>query len=126
MKIRINNVEGRKYTSTKLKETLYEIVLWSPNVYYNKEKEYLGNGYVESFGGEFLSKNGHSISKSFFKSPETCYVIAHLELNEREPDVNLKSIGSRLLDLTDDEINDFLLVYKTINKKIMKKHFKIQ
>ena len=125
MRIRINNIEGRKYT-TKLKETFYEIVAWSPNVYFGKEQEYLDNGYEESFGAEFLTKNGHSISKSFFKSPEQCYVIAHLELNKREPDVNLKSIGSRLLDLTNDELDDFLLLYRTMNKKIMKKHFKIQ
>lgn len=124
MKVRVNNVEGRKYTSTKTKDTFYEIVLWQPNVYYNKEEEYLGNGYEDSFSGDFLVKNGHSIQKTFFNHKETCFTIANLELNYREPDINLKSVGSRLLDLTDDEIKDFFEVYKLINKKIHKKHFK--
>jgi hypothetical protein len=47
-----------------------------------------------------------------------------LELNYREPDVNLKSTGSRLLDLKVSEVKDFFKVYELANKKINKKHFK--
>ena len=124
MKVRINNIEGRKYTSTKTKDTFYEIVLWRPNVYYNKEEEYRANGYEDSFSGDFLVKNGRNIGKTLFIHKETCFALAHLNLNKKEPDIDLNSVGSRLLDLTDDEIKDFFEVYKLINKKIYKKHFK--
>jgi hypothetical protein len=51
-------------------------------------------------------------------------MIASLRLNRREPDINLESVGSRLLDLTEDEQKDFFEVYKLANPRIYKKHFK--
>jgi hypothetical protein len=124
MKIRINNIECRKYSATKVDNPLYEIVKWDVNTRYGKEEEYRANGYEDSFSGDFLVKNGHSIQKTLFIHKEFCYTIATLELNYREPDVNLKSTGSRLLDLKVSEVKDFFKVYELANKKINKKHFK--
>ncbi len=126
MKIRINNIECRKYTATKVDEVFYEIIKWSENPYFGKEQEYRDNGYVDSFGGDFLQKEngGHSIQKTFFQSRETCITIASLHLNRREPDINLKSVGSRLLDLSKKDRDDLFLVYTIANPKIYKKHFK--
>ena len=85
MKIRINNIECRKYTATKTDEVHYEIVKWENNTQFGKEKEYRDNGYVDSFGGDFLQKNGHSIQNTFFERQETCYTVASLNLNMKEP-----------------------------------------
>jgi hypothetical protein len=124
MKIRINNIECREYSATKVDKLFYEIVKWDDNGYYGKEEEYLANGYEDNFDSGFLTKNGHSIQKTFFTTKECCYTVATLELNYGEPDVNLKSVGSRLLDLKGSEIKDFFKVYELANKKINKKHFK--
>jgi hypothetical protein len=126
MKIRINNIECRKYTSTKVDKVFYEIIKWSANPHFGKEQEYRDKGYVDSFGGDFLQSptGGHNIQKIFFEKPESCYMIASLHLNKREPDVELKSVGSRLLDLTKNEKSDFFEVYEIANPKIQKKHFK--
>lgn len=126
MKIRINNIECRKYATTKVDKIFYEIIKWSKNDHFGKEQEFRDNGYEDSFGGDFLQSptGGHQIQKTFFKLPESCYTIAFLHLNKKEPDVELKSVGSRLLDLTKEERKDFFEVYEIINKKIYKKHFK--
>lgn len=124
MKIRINNIECKKYTTTKTDEVFYEIIKWSANPYFGKEQEYRDKGYVDSFSGDFLQSptGGHSMQKTFFKSTETCIMIASLHLNKREPDVELESVGSRLLDLTEEERVDFFEVYAIANPKIYKKH----
>lgn len=124
MKIRINNIECRKYTSTKVDEVFYEIIKWSDNPHFGKEQEYRDSGYVDSFGGDFLQSptGGHSIQKTFFVRPESCIMIASLHINKREPDINLKSVGSRLLELTERERADFFEVYEIANTKIYKKH----
>jgi len=124
MKIRINNIECRKYTAIKTDEIFYEIIKWADNPHFGKEQEYRNMGYVDSFSGDFLQSpnGGHSIQKTFFNHKETCFTIASLHLNRREPDINLKSVGSRLLDLSEEEQKDFFEVYKLANPKIYKKH----
>lgn len=122
--IRINNIECRKYTDTKTDDTHYEIIKWQKNPYYNKREEMLSNGYRESFDGDGISNAFGAIGNSCFINEETCYTIAFLYLNRKEPDVYLKSVGSRLIDLDKNELNDFFEVYKIANKKINKKHFK--
>jgi len=119
MKIRIKNIEFRKYKSSKKKYPLYEIVKWSPNSFYNKEQEYRDNGYVDSFGDSFLQKDNASISKTYFINPESCYVIAFIEKNN---DMwCFRSVGERLLDLTPEEWNDLNQVYKLGQYKLNKK-----
>lgn len=119
MKIRINNIEFRKYTSTKQKNPLYEIIKWSTNPYYGKEEEYRKKGYIDNFGGSWLQKDGHSIDKYFFLNPESCYVLAFIEKGSEEWE--LKSVGERLLDLTPDEWIEFGEVYKLGQNKLNKK-----
>jgi hypothetical protein len=115
MKIRINNLEFRKYSSTN-KKSLYEIIKWENNPYFGKEQEYRENGYVDSFLGDFLKKDGHSIQKTFFTYPESCYVIAFIEKGSESWE--LRSVGERLLDLTDEEWDDFHQIYKLGQKKL--------
>ncbi len=119
MKYRINNIEFKKYTSSKTKKPLYEIIKWSPNVHFGKEEEYKKDGYVDNFEGGFLQKPGHSIQKSFFTLPETCYVIAFIE--KEKDNWELKSVGERMLDLTPEEWEDFHKVYTLGQTKLNKK-----
>ena len=118
MKIRINNLEFKRYTSTKKDKPLYEICKWYPNIHFGKEEEYKKDGYVDSFGGEFLRKDGHEIHKSFFISPESCYVIAFIEKGKESWE--LRSVGERLLELTPEEWEDFHQVYTLGQAKLNK------
>jgi len=123
-KVRINNIECRKYTSTKTKDTHYEIIKWYDNKYFGKRDKMLSEEWKETFGGEGITNGSYTIDNSCFKNRESCYTVASLYLNRKEPDVYLKSVGSRLLDLSKEEINDFFEVYRIANKKIGKIHFK--
>lgn len=120
MKIRINDFECR---SSIYREDEYEMVKWQVNKYYGQEKflvEWEGYEKVEYKGGDWgLTKNSHTINSSCFKNPETCYVIAQLKLNRREPDVDMKTVGSRLLELEAGELNTFMKVYRLANDMIM-------
>ena len=120
--VRINNIECRKYTSTKTPDTHYEIIKWYKNDYYNKRDEMLADGFRETFGG--ITNFGYSIDNSCFMREESCYTVASLYLDRKEPDVYLKSVGSRLLDLSAEERNSLFCVYQIVNKKIKKIHFK--
>lgn len=116
--IRINNIEFRKYNSIKTKKPLYEIIKWEFNPYYGKYDEYIKDGYEESFGGNFLQKNGCSIQKTFFDKPESCFVIAFIEKDSESWE--LKCVGERLLDLTPEEWDDFHQVYTLGQAKLNK------
>lgn len=119
MRIRINNFECRKsvYQSHE-----YDMVQYQTNSYYGTEQELLDCGYkrIEYPGGDWgMTKNNHTINSSCFKNPESCYVIASLEVNKREPDVNMKTVGGRLLDLEQDELDMFMRVYRLAYNMIM-------
>lgn len=118
MKCRINNIEFRKYKGSK---DLYEIIKWFDNPKYGKYNDYLNDGYIESFGGDFLEKDHIHISKSLFELPEICYVVSFIKFNKKEPCYYLESVGDRLLDLSEGEINDFWDVYNKSNKWLSKK-----
>lgn len=109
--IRINNIEFRKYNSTKTKRPLYEIIKWKSNPYYGKKLEY----FHEEWG---LPKNGHTIDIEFFNTRETCFVIAFIEKDSESWE--LRSVGERLLDLTPEEWNDFHQVYTLGQAKLNK------
>jgi len=116
MKIRINNIEFRKYRATKTEEVFYEITKWQNNDYYGKEEEYRADGYVDD--GDYLRKDFTNISKSLFKLPETCYMIA--SVHKYSEGWYLKSVGERLLELTPEEWNDFHQVYTLGQSKLNK------
>ena len=120
MKIRINDFECR---SSIYREDEYEMVKWQVNKYYGQEKflvEWEGYEKVENENGDWgLRKDNHTINSSCFKNPETCYVIAQLKLNRPEPDVDMETVGSRLLELEADELSTFMKVYRLANDMIM-------
>lgn len=122
MNIRIGNIECRQ---TIYKEREYEILKWQVNQYYgNEEKMINEDGYTKveyDNGGWGLTKGFHTINSSCFKSPETCYVIAWLKPNRREPDVNMETVGNRMLDLEQSELNTFMRVYRIAHELIMEK-----
>ena len=122
MRLRINDFECR---SNIYREDEYEIVKWQPNKYYGNEAEMIDKeGYkkVNYASGDWgLTKDFHNINSSCFKNPETCYVIATLKLNRREPDVDMETVGSRVLDLEVDELDIFMRVYRLAQSMIMEK-----
>ena len=120
-KVRINNIECRKYTSTKTPDTHYEIIKWYKNKFYNKKDKMLADGFRETFDG--ITNGSYSISNSCFINEESCYTVASLYLDRKEPDVYLESVGSRLVELSNDEIIDLFDVYRIVNKNIKKIHF---
>lgn len=119
--IRIDNFEVRKYNTTKTKQKFYEIIKWEPCRYYGKLDEYLNNGYKESFGGSMIQKDNHSISKSFFDIPETCYTISTIEQNNEG--WYLKTVLDRFCTLTDVEQMKFIGLYILADQKL-NKHLK--
>ena len=122
MKIRINDFECR---SSVYREDEYEMVKWEGNRYYGQEKfmiEWEGYEKVKYRDGDWgLRRNSHTINSSCFKNPETCYVIATLKLNRREPDIDMETVGSRLLDLEVNELGEFMKVYRLAQGMIMEK-----
>ena len=115
MRIRINNIECRDQTSNSGN---YEIIKWYKNEYYGTEQEMLEEGYTHKNG--YYTRDNINIHEDCFKSPESCFVIAWLEINHKEPDTDLRTVGSRLLGLGNDERNDFFDVYRIANNKIFK------
>lgn len=116
MKIRINNIEFRKYTTTKTDTPLYEILKYEPNPYYNKLQDYLNNGYEVNSDRVVSMKDRLSIDLSLFYIQETCFTIASLSCDEDTHE--LTSVGKRLLNLTKEEFDDFYEVYKLGYSKI--------
>lgn len=121
MRVRINNIECRQ---TIYKPREYEIILWYPNQYYGREEAMIEDeGYkrVEYDGDWGLSKNGYTVNSSCFKNPESCYVVAWLEPNYKEPDINLVTVGSRLLELSEEDRATFFRVYNIADGMIQDK-----
>ena len=119
MRIRINDIECR---STIYRPKEYEIVKWYENSYYGKEKQYLEQGYekvVYDDGSWGMKAKSHTINESCFKYPESCYVIAWLKPNYGEPDIDMKTVGSRILDLEQDELDLFIKVYRLAHNMIL-------
>ena len=110
MRIRINQIECR------FSQGRYEIVKWQPNCYYGKEQEYRENGW-ELTGG-FYRLNNTSISAGCFENPETCYTIATLHYDKGEGWCDMKTVGSRLLELSRPERADFFAVYEYADDRI--------
>ena len=118
-RIRIDDIECR---STIYKSREYEIVKWYENPHYGKEKEYMEEGYekvVDSRGNWGMRKGNYTINESCFRNPEGCYVVAFLKPNRSEPDVDMETIGSRVLDLEADELDTFMQVYRLAHSMIL-------
>jgi hypothetical protein len=112
MRIRINQIECR------WSQGRYEIIKWQPNGYYNKQQEYIDNGWELS--GGFYRSNNISIDANCFVNPETCYTVATLHYDKGEGCCDMKTIGPRLLDLDKTERADFFTVYEYAEDRIRK------
>jgi hypothetical protein len=112
MKVRINQIECR------FSQGRYEIVCWQPNSYYNKQEEYLADGWEHSRG--FYHKNNTSISEQCFVNPESCYTIATLHYDADEGCCDMRTIGSRLVQLDRKHREDFFAVYELAEERIPK------
>ena len=101
------------------KFSYFEIVKFEKNPYFGKMQEYLDNGYVESFGGDFLQKPGHSVQKTFFDREESCYTLAtwdNMDHDELTPD--LRFVGSRPFGLSKEELDIFMQIAALAQKEI--------
>ena len=119
MKIRIENIECR------FSQNQYEFVKWYPNKYYGTKAQLIAEGYelIVSQDDDFsLVKHNHHIHGSCFQSPESCYVIATIVYDKNEHCTEIQSVGSRLLDLTKKERNNFFEVYAYADKQIKKEN----
>ena len=112
MKIRINQIECR------FSQGRYEIVCWQPNSYYNKQEEYLADGWERS--GGFYRKNNTSVSEGCFVNPETCYTVATLHYDDDEGCCDMRTVGPRLLQLDREHREDFFAVYELAEERIPK------
>lgn len=118
---RINNISFEEHTNSK-GENYIHILRYYPNDLYQKKDEYIKNGYIEKNG--FLSFERSNISLSLFDVSECCYAIAEVCVDFREPDIYLKTVGSRLLELPKEEINDFFEVYRIADTYLKEKYLK--
>ena len=119
MKIRIENIECR------FAQNQYEFVRWYPNKYFGTKAQLIAEGYelIVSQDDDFsLVKHNHHVHGSCFQSPESCYVIATIVYDKNEHCTEIKSTGSRLLDLTKKERNNFFEVYHYADKQIKKEN----
>ena len=117
MKIRIENIECR------FAQNQYEFVKWYPNKYFGTKAQLIADGYelIVSQDDDFsLVKHNHHIHGSCFQSPESCFTIATIIYDKNEYCTEIKSVGSRLLDLTKKEKNYFFEVYHYADKQIKK------
>lgn len=118
--MRIENIAYNTYKHKKSK--IHEIIKYEQNKYFGKEDEYRKEGYVDSFGGDYLEKGIHSIPKIFFEHKEFCYTIAFLDYNKNEPCISLRTVSNRLLELSKSERDIFFQLYELIQKKLEKKY----
>lgn len=104
------------------KFSYFEILKEEPNPNFGKYQEYLDSGYVLSFGGEFLETiNGsYRIDVASFENPTRSYVLAYwenLDHDEKSPD--LKFVGTRPFDLTQEERLIFMDLAEVCQSEIM-------
>ena len=111
--LRINNLEVRTYYDY----SMFELVRWYDNIYYNKLQDYYNEGYIDSFLGYSIIKGNKTIDKNCFINKEHCYVIGFFRLNYKEPEA-LK------LELDCERYNDLSLEEKNIVSELIKKSTK--
>ena len=118
MNIRIGNIECRKTDSLK-----YEIVQWYPNSFYGKKQSYLDAGWQEiqnKYSKRWhIQKDSCIFEQSIFEHKESCYVVAFLEHNNNASEVDMHTVGSRLLKLNTQDLNSFMKVYRMADQFII-------
>ena len=108
IKIRLNNI-GYKCDQDSLTG---EFVKYYNNLDYDTLEEKYANGWEDADG--YIRKKNYSISKSLVdkSTPECHFVVAWLRYDEKEYTCDLETVGSRLLDLSSWDREDFFEVYR--------------
>lgn len=128
---RINMLEVRNNYKNELlfndkNYSQYELIKFEENIYYNKEQEYINDGYEISFGGDNLFKNNKQISRSLFELKETCFVIGFFKPNYNEPEaVKINIYADRFSDLSPTELTTVHTLIKETTIEIIKQTRKI-
>lgn len=108
-RIRIGNLE---YNPEKNED----IVLWFKNEYYGNEKNLLKEGYTKDDEGNF-KKGCVTIHSSCFEHEFNCYVVATIIWNKHHDEFDVKSCGTRIFDLEDNDYKNFKKIIKFIEEK---------
>lgn len=111
--IRIENIEIRK---TDYKSSPYEFVKWWPNQYHQQKEIMLQDGWIDS--GDGITKDHNGIHNSCFLNLETCYVMAWMKKDN--DGWYMETVGSRLLEISEEELKLFFDIYKKADKKLNK------
>ena len=125
MKIRINNIGVRPPTyiskPPENAEHTLNIVQYYTNCYHGRLDEYLANGWEYVDDNTRISKLNCTISVSAFDNEESCMVIAYITYDTDECVTDLKSVGERILNLSEDDRKDFFEVYKIAANRMKEK-----
>ena len=114
IKIRLNNI-GYKCAEDSL---VGQFVYYYKNCDYNTLQAKLNSGWKDN--GDFISNENYNISKSLVNEslPECQYVIAWLRYDADEVCCDLETVGSRLLDISPAEREDFFQIYSIADMKM--------
>lgn len=105
--IRIGNIEYRTCSGNE------EIVHWMPNGYYGRESEYEYDAATDSYS---TADGSIHISGSFFRSPETCIVVAFVQWNKAHDEFDLRTVGIRPWEMNQDDTKNFVTILKYIEE----------
>lgn len=107
--------EDRKLQAPTEEHRYLEVVKWSPNEKYGKEAEYERHERDNGMGFYYTKKDeDYSIryDESCFKHPESCYVLASYDHDEKEDEYSLRFCGNRPLELEEGDFKDFIEVIR--------------
>lgn len=101
---RIGNLMFRKATYLGNEPDIpdWDIDYYYPNIYYGKEKDFIKDDRSPDF---YLYPNSHNarIHKDCFKHKEACFTIACFVYDKHEGFYNIRFIGDRPMNLTEEE-----------------------
>lgn len=115
IKIRINNIEFITRKPDDISSG--EFIIWEKNKYYGNRDGMLAAGWVETESGVVKEGNYH-IHNSMFEQAELCYTVGYLRYDKREGCCDLKSVGPRVLNLSEEDRVTFFEVYGLAEKKM--------
>lgn len=114
---RIGNLMFRKaiYLGNEPDIPDWDIDYYYPNIYYGKEKDFIKDDRSPDF---YLYPNSHNarIHKDCFKHKEACFTIACFVYDKHEGFYNVKFIGDRPMNLTEEEWMTFRKLLKYGNE----------
>jgi len=77
----------------------YHINYYYPNIYYNRESEFIKDGDWYKYPDNQFCR----IHKDCFKNEQSCMAIASFEYDNHEGYYNIRFVGDRPLDMTEEE-----------------------